>query len=185
MQALRNGLNNKIKMNILNKLDWSDSKKDECAGNVRKAFWINKTLWNAYEWVKYIDTKTPEVWLVAVIDRWVYWNSSDNWNKYWHVAVITDIDSAAGKIRLFDGPNAYHFWTNIKNISWYITLKKMNELGSPITNNVWFYEEIFKREIKKSSFFNDLETAKSKLGDVAYFVAIWLERTKNNTNGKY
>ena len=168
--------------NILEQLKWDNNVKNYCARNTRTAFGITNTLWDAYTRIKYIDSKTPEVWNVAVIDRW-------NWgweelNTYWHVWVVTDIDIKNKKIRIYDWPNAYHFWTNMSLVKWYITPKKMIELWSKITlstnnTNMWKYEEIFKKNYPNwSSIFKDLEWAKKEFWDVVFFLAIWLERVK-------
>ena len=181
----------------LNTLNWSVNAKNQCAKNIRTAFWIQTWLWDAWEWVKYCDSKLPEVWMVAVMWKDSKWLNEEG-KKYWHVAVITDIDTVGNKVRLFDGPNAFHFWTPMVNISGYITPEKMIQLWSTIklintnpkipmintnqnTGNTWtkigYYEEIFNRQYPNGwTIYKDVKAAANIFWDVAYFIAIWLER---------
>ncbi len=191
----------------LNTLNWSVNAKNQCAKNIRTAFWITTGLWDAWEWVKYCDSKTPEIWMVAVMWKDSQW-LNEEWKKYGHVAVVTDIDVVGKKVRLFDGPNAFHFWTPMVNISGYITPEKMIQLWSTIklintnptkpmintiinnmtpnvnsgstnsTNSgIGYYEEIFNRQYPNGwTIYKDVKSAADKFWDIAYFVAIWLER---------
>lgn len=172
--------------NILEQLNWNWAKKYWCASNVMNAFWV-KWLWNAYEWIKYIDKKdNPEIWDVIVMNRYnKYYKKSPIWTQdwywYWHVAVITKIINN-NIIEITDWPTSFTFKIDKKYIDWYITPKKMVELWSKITlintnMNEWFYEKMFKQKYPNwSSVFNDLNWAKEKLWDVVFFLAIWLER---------
>lgn len=183
----------------LNTLNWAINAKNQCAKNIRTAFWISNWLWDAWEWVKYCDSKTPEVWSVAVMGKDSQW-LNEAWKQYWHVAVITDIDTIGKKVRLFDGPNAFHFWTPMVNISGYITPEKMIKLWSTIKLNkpmintiinnmtpnqntgstaakIGYYEEIFNRQYPNGwTIYKDVKSAANIFWDVAYFIAIWLER---------
>lgn len=42
----------------------------------------------------------------------------------------------------------------------------------------WFYEEVFYRDYAKSSVFSDMNKAKERFWDIAFFIAIWIERLK-------
>lgn len=180
---------------ILEQLDWNTfNKKNWCAKNTRIAFWIYKSMWNAHEWTKYIDTKTPKIWHVAVIDKWTWWGRA--LNTYWHVAVVTEIDLQNNRVKLYDWPNAYNFWSKLSTISWFISPEKMIKLGSTIIIpkdvetvvkveesewKSWKYEEIYNKLYPNGwTIFNDMKWAKESLWDVAFFTAIWLERVKKD-----
>ena len=176
-------------------LDFSKAKKNWCAANVALAFWT-KALWNAYDWVKYIDKKLPDVWDVVVVDRYniKLYPKKDAWYNYWHVAVITAIEW--DYITTSDWYyTKYRF--NKNNAAWFISPEKMIKLGakniklSDITyvtqedlNNIakkWYYEEIFNKEFGwKSSIYKNMSLAKKSFWDIAYFLAIWLERINKN-----
>ena len=153
---------------ILDVLDWSNSAKDMCAGNVRAAFKVPFGLGNAYEFVKYIDSKKPYIWYVAVFDR----NSpAMKWpGKQWgHVGVVTEING--NTITVFDGPNAYTLKFQISDATGFISPEKMIALGGRIVipkEEDGFYENIFNTSFPNgSTIYADLNTAESKLGDVA------------------
>ena len=179
--------------NILSLLDWSKAKKDWCAGNVASAFNC-KPLGNAFEWMKYIDSTVPQIGFVAVFNKGnKALTSNPNGLEWGHVGVVTAMNKDE-TIQVYDGPGCYDFKINYKQADGFISIKKMEALGAKIgqkevvlekVEKIGFYEKVFNQNFPAgSTIFKDLAGAKQKFqdtlgdGDIAYFVAIGLERIK-------
>ena len=107
-------------------LDWSNSKKNYCANNVKNTLWIDTT-WNAYQYKKYVDKyDSYEIWEIIVIDRYNYEYSKKwtMWYKYWHIWIISSIDN--NTLKIFD----WYYYVEIdKKIAyWSISINKIYEL---------------------------------------------------------
>lgn len=111
----------------ISSLDWSWAKKNYCARNVKEVLWLS-TSWNAYEYTKYVDTKEPQVWSIAVIDR----HTSDfqtkwtMWYKYWHLSIVISINQDNNTIETTDW--IYTLTISQDTIFWYISESKLVEL---------------------------------------------------------
>lgn len=107
-------------------LDWSKSKKNYCATNVKKTLWINTT-WNAYQYKKYVDKYSYyEIWEIIVIDRYnsKYSKKWTMWYNYWHIWIIIWISETS--IKVFD----WYYEIDIKRDIpyWSISINKIYEL---------------------------------------------------------
>jgi len=136
-------------------------------------------------WFKNCDKfDTPEVWDVIVMkQKNKYFKASKAWTQdwywYWHVAVVSKVNWNI--LTITDWPTSFIFNIDKKFIDWYITPKKMIQLWSKIKieeKKLWKYEEIFKNNFGESTIYKDLDSAKEIFWDIAYFIAIWLERIK-------
>ena len=111
-------------------LDWSWNKKNMCSTNIQKAFKLKWSPGNAHSWLKYadkFDIKEYEVWDIAVMDRYnIRLKSNKMWWIYWHIAVIAEIKNT--KAWIYDGPNAYWFWIEMKYLNWVVSQKKIVEM---------------------------------------------------------
>jgi len=71
----------------------------------------------------------------------------------------------------------WDIWDNFFKFCW----KDINDFRKLliINEDEWFYEKIFNEKYNwVSSIYSDMNTSKEKLWDVAFFVALWLERLK-------
>ena len=115
------------------KLDWSWNKKNMCSSNIQKAIGLEYSIWNARDWMKYIDKTNqdyiPVIWDIAVIDKHNYTLKNHKmWWTYWHVWIILDIDYINKELVIYDWPNAYKIKRKFEDIDWYVTESKMKEL---------------------------------------------------------
>lgn len=189
----------------LSKLDfWNKTiAKNWCLANTKKIFWMLNVFlwWSAAEAIIYSDKKdfkTFRVWDVLIIwKNSPVFSNSPAWKTYWHIWVIISIDE--NNVIMNDWQLAYpNLKINIQKLLkwtyWVISPSKMIDLGATkikkedlysniIINMINNYKEIFKKEFPNgSSIFKDLDSASKDLTtpeQIAYFIAIWLERLKN------
>jgi len=125
---LFNSFVNTIYWYDLTNLNWSKAKKNYCASNVVKAIWLNHR-WDAYTYTSHIDKReNPEVWEIVVINRYTknfQWKWT-MWYKYWHLAIITEVDSINKQVKTTDWIYTIRIKQNI--VAWYISVNKMIEM---------------------------------------------------------
>lgn len=195
----------------IDKLDWNNKniKKDWCLLNTKYLFWMSQVNMgpDANSSLKYtswnLDISTYWIGDILVIgSNSPVFTKSPAGTKYWHIGVIIGEDK--DYIIMSDGRNAYPNLHISKFLLqkwkyWIITPQKMIELGAtritlqdthdlnynkPTMNTIWYYEKIFNEVYKTTNIYWNMDEAKKQLWDVAFFIAIGLERLKLNNNLK-
>lgn len=112
-------------------LDWSNSKKNYCARNVKNVLWI-EVYWNASDFTKHTNIKEPEIWSVAVINKYNkdFQSKWTMWYKYGHVWIVYEINAENNTVTMFDW--IYRLTLKQSVVYWYISESKLIELWATI-----------------------------------------------------
>lgn len=112
-------------------LNWKWARKNICSVNVQKAIGLKWSPGNATDWQRFGDKSNKDIVVgdVIVIGKHNKVLKSHKWGwMYGHVAIAKEVKD--GRVLMYDGPNAYSFWTSIENIDAVISEEKMIELGA-------------------------------------------------------
>jgi len=148
------------------------------------ASWVNTTLNKEFVRIDYKVWVVPKEWDVVI------WNKTST-NPYWHIWLV-DFWSSDKELKVLEQNASTWNWSGIwqdavraktksyKDVICFFRHKSLNFNIQSFMNN---YKEIFKKNFPNgSTIFSDLEWASKDLTtpeQVAYFIAIWLERLKN------
>ena len=181
-------------------LDWNNIgiKKNRCLANTKRLFWMSNINLGACAadsliYCDKFDIKNIDIGDILVIGKNNYSIGGAS-KEYWHIGVIKEVKEECLIMSDWEKayPNLKISFSNLKKDKWgIITPEKIIKLGATkikekdlIPNIIQImtnYKQLFESKYSKSSIFNDLEWASKNLTNgeqIAYFIAIWFERLK-------
>lgn len=156
--------------------------------NAKTSLTWNTTLNKEFDRIDYKSGVIPLVWDVVI------WNSTKT-NPYWHIWIV-DYWTNSSKLCVIEqnASKGDGSWTgkdavtyrekSYNNVACFFRHKNTSNLINTIMTN---YKEIFTKEYWKSDFFSDMDGAAKNLTSpeqIAYFIAIWLQRVKEYIDKK-
>ena len=143
---------------------------------------------------KFFDKTSYTKWYTPNVGDIVIWNPTAT-NKYWHIWIV-DNWTTSSKLCVIeqnaskgDGKWIWRDTVTYREktydtVNCFFRYKDFNKIIQTVMTN---YKELFEKKYWKSSFFNDMEGAANNLTtpeQIAYFLAIWLERVKDYIDKK-